>query len=262
MSASARHRLQLDRDAPLPLYFQLREAILREIHEHGLRPGDKLPTEADLEGRYGVSRSTIRQALAHLEAEGLVKRIQGKGTFVGTPRIQHVPILTSFTELLRGQGYHPSHRLLASSVEPAPAGVAIELGLDEGAPCRFLHRLFLADEDPIGLAQTYLPLEVLGPNDRLLEPGGALENGSLYELLQGDQIGLELHRAVETIHSGTVGEADSERLRIPQGSPLLVIKRVTYTPDDRPVESTRLLFAGGRYEYQVEMFRPAVIRRR
>lgn len=252
----------LDRDAPLPLYFQLREAILREIHQLGLKPGDRLPTEAQLERRYRVSRATIRQALNDLAAEGLVRRIQGKGTFVGTPRIQHVPVLTSFTELLRNQGYEPSHRLLASRVEPADGDVASTLQVAEGAPCRYLRRLFLADGDPVGLAETWLPLEVLGSGDPLLESGGPLEEGSLYELLQGEPIGLDLHRAIETINPGIAGEADSALLGCEPGSPLLVIKRVTYTPEDRPVESTLLLFAGGRYEYRVEMFRPAVIRRR
>lgn len=252
---------ELDRAAPLPLYFQLREAILREIHARGLAPGDQLPTEAELERRYGVSRSTIRQALNDLAADGVIRRIQGKGTFVGTPKIQHVPVLTSFSELLRSQGYTPSHRLLASSVRPAPPEVADGLGLEEGAACRFLRRLFLADADPVGLAETWLPRSLLGEHDDLLEQG-AIEYGSLYELLQGEPIGLVLSRAIETINPGLAEEPDAGLLRCEPGGPLLLIKRITFTPDDRAVEWTRLLFAGDRYEYRVEMQRPAQIRRR
>jgi len=251
----------LDRDAPLPLYFQLRQAVLLEARERGLEPGDRLPTEADLESRYGVSRTTIRQALSELEAEGLVRRVQGKGTFLGTPRIQHVPVLASFSELLRSQGFDPSHRLLASAVRPALPEVAEGLGLEAGAECRFLRRLFLADGDPVGLAETWLPRALLGPSDALFEKG-EIEDGSLYELLQRPPIGLVLHRAMETISPDVAAAADARRLRCPPGSPLLVIVRVTFTPDDRPVEYTRLLFAGDRYEYRVEMQRPAEIRRR
>lgn len=254
-------RAVLDRAAPLPLYFQLREALVREIRERGLEPGDRLPTEAELERRYGVSRSTIRQALNELAAEGIVHRIQGKGTFVGTPRIQHVPVLTSFSELLRAQGYRPSHRLLDSSVVPAPVEVAEGLQAAEGASCRYLRRLFLADDDPVGLAETWLPREVLGSGDDLLEDG-EIEHGSLYELLQSDAIGLALHRAVETINPGVAEAADARLLACEPASPLLVIRRITFTPEDRPVEWTRLLFAGDRYEYRVEMRRPAEIRRR
>lgn len=246
----------LNRQAPLPLYFQLRQAMLGEIRGRGLRPGDRLPTEADLERRYGVSRSTIRQALNDLASQGFIRRIQGKGTFVGTPKIQHVPVLTSFSELLRSQGYSPSHELLASSVRPAPPEVAEGLQVDEGASCRFLHRLFLADGDPVGLAETWLPLAVLGAHDGLFE-AGALEGGSLYELLQSDRVGLVLHRAIETINPGLAEDSDVDLLRCEPGSPLLVIHRIALTPDDRPVEWTRLLFAGDRYEYLVEMRRPS-----
>lgn len=250
----------LDREAPLPLYFQLRQALLAQIRDRGLKPGDRLPTEAELERRYGVSRSTIRQALQELEGHGLVRRIQGKGTFVGTPRIQHVPVLASFSELLRSQGYEPSHRLLASAVRPAAPEVAEGLGLEEGAPTRFLRRLFLADGDPVGVAETWIPRGLLGRHDDLLEHG-AIEEGSLYELLQSEPIGLALARAVETINPGLAEEPDAGLLGCEPGSPLLVIRRVTFTPDGRPVEWTRLLFAGDRYEYRVEMQRPAEIRR-
>jgi GntR family transcriptional regulator len=249
------HQAVLDRRAPLPLYFQLREALLGDIRDRGLRPGDRLPTEAELERRYGVSRSTIRQAMNELAAEGLIQRVQGKGTFLGSPKIQHVPVLTSYSELLRSQGYRPSHRLLASATRPAPPEVAESLRVDEGEPCRFLRRLFLADDDPVGLAETWLPQEVLGEHDALFERG-AIEHGSLYELLQAEPISLRLHRAVETINPGVAEADEAALLACEAGSPLLVIHRVTYTPEERSIEWTRLLFAGGRYEYRVEMQRP------
>ena len=251
----------LDREGPLPLYFQLREALQADIRDRGLKPGDRLPTEQELERRYGVSRSTIRQALSDLESEGVVRRIQGKGTFVGTPKIQHVPVLASFSELLRAQGYEPAHRLIASAVRSAPAAVAEGLEVEEGSPCRFLRRLFLADGDPVGVAETWIPSALLGPHDDLLEHG-AIEHGSLYELLQAQPIGLVLARAVETINPGLAEEPDAGLLGCEPGDPLLVIKRISFTPQGRPVEWTQLLFAGDRYEYRVEMQRPAEIRRR
>lgn len=251
----------LDRGDPLPLYFQLREALLSDVEERGLQPGDRLPTEVELEQRYGVSRTTIRQALGQLEAEGLVRRVQGKGTFLGTPKIQHVPVLASFSELLRSQGYDPSHRLLESSEGEAPAEVAEDLGLEPGEACRYLRRLFLADDDPLGLAETWLPVSALGGHEDLLE-NGAIEHGSLYDILQSPPIGLSLHRAVETISPGLATRDQAALLGCEPGSPLLVIVRTTSTLEERPVEWTRLLFAGDRYEYRVVMTRPAEIRRR
>jgi GntR family transcriptional regulator len=245
----------VDRRDPRPLYFQLREAILREIDEAGLRPGDRLATEAALQRRYGVSRSTIRQALAELAAEGRIRTVHGVGTFVAEPKIHHVPLLTSFTELVSSQGFEPSHRVLLSMLVGAPPDVAVDLGLEHGARCRFLRRLMLADWKPVGFAETWLPHDVVGAHDELFEQD-RLDGGSLYAVLQSPPVGLALHRAVESISPGVADSKAAGWLGCAEGSPVLLINRVTFTPDDRPVEATHLVFTGDRYEYRVELFRP------
>ncbi|MGH2589630.1 MAG: GntR family transcriptional regulator [Actinomycetota bacterium] len=246
---------RLDRDAPLPLYFQVRDALLDEMRERDLSPGDRLPTEADLERRYGVSRATIRQALAELESEGRVKRIQGKGTFVAVPKIQHVPLLASFSELLRKQGYDPSHRILESRTLEAPPTVADDLGVEDGTPCRFLRRLLLADGRVVGVSDTWLSRDAIRGHEHLFE-SERLATGSLYELLQGPAIGLALRGAIETITAATADETMAGLLACTPGSPVLTVKRVTSERQGRPVESTRLVFSGERYEYRVELFPP------
>lgn len=247
--------LTLDRTAPLPLYAQLRDALLQEVREGGLQPGDRFPTEAEIQERYRVSRATVRQALADLESAGVVRRVQGLGSFVAAPKIRHVPQLTSFSELAASQGFEPSHRVLASSLEAAPADVAGELGLEAGAPCRFLRRLLLADGDAVGLAETWLPAAALNGHDELFEPG-RLDEGSLYEMLRSAPVGLALDHAAETVSAGVADAASAALLGCEEGTPVLLIRRLTFTPDERPVESTRLVFVGDRYEYRVELQRP------
>lgn len=245
----------LDREAALPLYAQLRDALLREVKDGGLQPGDRFPTEAAIRERYRVSRATIRQALADLEAGGVIRKVQGLGTFVAVPKIRHVPLLTSFTELASSQGFTPSHRVLSSSTQQAPAEVAAELGLADGAPCRFLRRLFLADGEAVGLAETWLPAAALGGHDELFERE-RLDQGSMYEALQSEPIGLVLDRAVETISPGAVDAQSAGLLGCEPGAPVLLIRRLTFTPDGSAVEATRLVFVGDRYEYRVELHRP------
>src|SRR3954470_2138255 len=155
----------LDRRAPTPLYFQLREALLREIREQGLKTGDRLPTEQEIERAYGVSRATIRQALAALEHEGVVRRVQGLGTFVASPKIRHVPRLQSFTELARSQGFVPSHRMLSSSLEPLTGDLAEELGVPAGSTGRHLVRVLMADDRVVGLADTWLSHDLIEANE-------------------------------------------------------------------------------------------------
>jgi GntR family transcriptional regulator len=251
----------LDREDPLPLYVQLRDALLREVREGGLEPGDRFPSEAAIRDRYRVSRATVRQALADLEAGGVIRKVQGLGSFVEAPKIRHVPLLTSFTELASSQGFTPSHRVISSSVEEAPADASDDLGLQAGTRCRFLRRLFLADDDAVGLAETWLPLDVLGGHDDLLDRH-RLHRGSMYEVLQGEPIGLVLDHAVETISPGVLDPLRAELLGCEAGTPVLLIRRLTFTPGERAVESTRLVFVGDRYEYRVELHRPGTGGRR
>ncbi|HLF69076.1 MAG TPA: GntR family transcriptional regulator [Gaiellaceae bacterium] len=246
---------ELDRGAPLPLWAQLKDALLREIREGGLQPGDRFPSEAVLRERYQISRATVRQALAELEAGGVIRKVQGLGSFVARPKIRHVPLLTSFSELASSQGFVPSHRVLSSSLEEVPAGAAEELGLAEGTRCRLLRRLFLADGSPVGLAETWLPVSALRGHDDLLE-SDRLDEGSMYEVLQSPPIGLALDHAVETISPDVADFASAELLGCEAGTPVLLIRRVTFTPNGQSVESTRLVFVGDRYEYRVELQRP------
>lgn len=245
----------LDREAPLPLYAQLSAELLRDMRESGLHEGDRLPTEAEIRERFGVSRATVRQALSELESRGTIRRVQGLGSFVASTKIRHVPLLTSFTELAAGQGFVPSHRVLSSEVTEAPADAAADLAVPEGTRCRLLRRLLVADGDPVGLAETWLPLAVLRGHDGLLD-ADRLDAGSMYEVLQAQPIGLVLDHAVETVSPGVADAANAAILGCAPGTPVLLIRRITFTVGGSAVESTRLVFVGDRYEYRVELRRP------
>ena len=253
--SSAATAAWLDREAPLPLYAQLKDALLQEIRDGGFEPGDRFPTEAAIRERYGVSRATVRQALSDLESSGAIRKVQGLGTFVAVPKIRHVPLLTSFAELAASQGFRPSHRVLSSAVEEAPADVAAELGIAEGAPCRFLRRLFLADGNTVGLAETWLPVDALRGHDDLFSRD-RLQGGSMYEVLRREPIGLVLDHAAETITPGVADTGSAGLLGCDPGTPVLLIRRVTFTPERHAVECTRLVFVGDRYEYRVELQGP------
>lgn len=246
----------LDSRAALPLYAQLQEAIQAEIAESGLRAGDKLPTESELEERYGVSRTTIRQALQGLVNDGVIERRQGKGTFVAGPRISHVPLLTSFTENMRGQGYEPSRRVIESATKQADEHLSDVLKLGPAQRgCRYLRRLLLADGRVVGISVTWLPVHVLGEHDELFEPS-TLEQGSLYDLLQRPPFDLVLHSGVETVTPGVATSDDATYLECEVGDPILVVDRVSLDDRSRPVEATQMRFHGTRYQYRVEVARP------
>jgi GntR family transcriptional regulator len=121
-----------------------------------------------------------------------------------------------------------------------------------------LRRLFLADGSAVGLAETWLPLDALHGHDDLFERD-RLGQGSMYEVLRSEPIGLVLDHAAETISPGVVDSLSAQVLGCDEGAPVLIIRRLTFTPEGQPVESTRLVFVGDRYEYRVELHRPEAL---
>lgn len=135
---------------------KLKDDILQLITDDGMRPGDQLPTEPELAEHFGVSRSTIREALKLLEQDGLVNAIQGRGRFLsalGSLSIERpVTIYESITEMLQGLGYEVTNVVLSVDEDVADAAVADALGIDEGDPVIRLVRLRLGGDEPMVLS--------------------------------------------------------------------------------------------------------------
>src|SRR5215813_10277471 len=141
------------------LYSQTAEILRSRIAQSVWKQGDRLPSENELCQEFGVSSITMRRAVATLVAEGLLIRLQGKGTFVSSDHAipQGPPQLTSFTEDLQLRGWRPTARLLSLTFERAPGPVAIKLGLAAGALVYVLRRVRLADERPVAIQVAYVP---------------------------------------------------------------------------------------------------------
>ena len=108
----------IERTNATPLYLQLKNKIKREIRTGMLKPGEKIPSEAQLQKEYGMSRVTVRNAMAELEAEGYIIKVQGKGSFVTKSDMLRLPIgVTSFTEDARMQGVCLTSKVVKFQVE-------------------------------------------------------------------------------------------------------------------------------------------------
>jgi Transcriptional regulators len=140
------------RGGPLPLHAQIVEAFRKAIREGHLKAGDRLPSEPELVAWLGVSRATIRQAMAELIAEGLIYRYQGRGTFVAPRKFEHpLQRLVSFSEDIRSRGMEPGSRILFLGQIPADAEVAAHLRIPPGKTVLRIYRLRLANDQPVGL---------------------------------------------------------------------------------------------------------------
>ena len=244
----------VDRSSPMPLYAQLENALMERIRVQGLKPGDRLPTEAEIEEEYAVSRATIRMSLTRMVADGHVERVQGLGSFVARPRPMHQSLLNSFTENMKAQGFRPQRRLLSSEVVQPDDEARAALRLQAG-DCQYVERLLLADGRPIALARTWLPVDSLAGRLDLFT-AETLVSSSLYELLQGPDVGMVLDRGVETVRASSADDIEAAVLECDVGSPTLVVRRTSFTPKGRPVEWSVMTFAADRYEYHVDLTRP------
>jgi GntR family transcriptional regulator len=237
----------VDRNSPVPLHVQLERLLLTQIQADLLPPGSQLPPELELVEAYGLSRTTVRQAIAALVKKGFLYRVQGRGTFV-TPRMapQNTNLLTSFSELTRARGRTPGTRLLAASVVAAPPEAAIALQLD--GPVMEVKRLRLADGAPIEYHVSYLPARYA------LDPEAIARGASMYELLaQG--YGVRIVAADEALDAVAADAEAASLLCVEPGAPLLRVVRVTYDDSNAPVEYVTRLCRGGEDKYHVRLMR-------
>ena len=238
------------KDAPIPLYYQIKTRLLESIETGQLKPGDRVPSERELTTHFNVSRMTARQALTELENQGYLYRLQGKGTFVATPKLdQPLAGLTSFTEDMRRRGLEPGAQVLSAEEVPAGRKAARALGLSETALVFRLERLRLAGGDPMALEIAHVPAALV-PG---LAEEGALER-SLYGLLR-ERYGIHLVRATQSLEAVAANEYEAQVLHVKEGTPLLLLERVSRDEQDRPVEFVRSLYRGDRYRFITELNR-------
>jgi len=241
---------RIDKRSPVPLYVQLEALLWERIKSGEWKPDHRLPSEDELAREHGVSKITVRQALRDLAAAGLVRREQGRGTFVAAPRLEQGPReLTSFSEEMRKRGLRPSSLVLERDVIPAGPSVAEKLQLAESEQVFRLRRIRLADETPMGLQTAYIPSRLV--------PGIMDEDlaaGSLYEVL-GRKYGLTPARAREIHSARLVAPEEARYLLTLEGSPALAAERVSFLPDGRPLELVYSVMRADRYQIVLELVR-------
>jgi GntR family transcriptional regulator len=232
----------------LPLYRQIEEALRERIRSGVLRPGAQVPTEPELMAEYGVSRATVRQALAGLIAEGLLEIRRGLGTYVTAPRFEHtIGGFYSFSREIERHGLQPGTKVLDLRTMPAVDVVAESLGVPAGTKVVALRRLRLAGPDPLVVETSHLPATRF--------PGLETVDFSqvrLYDTLM-NRYGCRPTRARETFEPILLTADEAALLDQRRGEPALRVERIAYDQDDIPIEFCRSTVRGDRYRYSVEL---------
>jgi GntR family transcriptional regulator len=222
-----------------PLYRQIKGLILQALDGGEWRPGEVIPSEAELALRFGVSQGTVRKAVDELAGENYLLRRQGKGTFVAShsdPRA-----FFRFLRLQKLDGEFESSQSVPLECWRAKAGqeAARMLGLQLADPIIIVRRVLRFADKPVVLDEIYLR----GDTFAGLTLEALMEwQGSLYSLFES-RFGVRMVRARERLRAVAADRSAADLLSVPEGSPLLSVERVSYSYGDRPVEWRRGLYS-------------------
>jgi GntR family transcriptional regulator len=247
-SADVLQTFFIDRQSPIPLYFQVAQHLEAAIASGEIPPGTLFENEIDLAETMGVSRPTMRRAMEQLSDKGLIVRRRGIGTRVVQPKVRRPLELTSLFDDLSTSGQKPTTRVISFEREPASEEVAHHLGLVVGSEVVRIARLRSAGESPIALMTNYLP----GP--LVAFTGEDLQRRGLYQLMR--QHGIQLFSATQTVGARSATPAEAKLLGEPRGAALLTMQRDTMDENGRIVEYGSHIYAASRYSFETHLTRP------
>jgi GntR family transcriptional regulator len=208
---------------------QVRDSLLGDLTSGKLAPGSKLANENELAERFGVSRSTIREAVGGLMDAGYLARRHGSGTYVtATPRTRH-PLETtvSYTAMIRASGHKPAETVVSKAVREPEQTERELLGLVDGEPLVDVERVRFAGRRPVIYSRDRIPVALLG------DFSGAALDESLYAILAraGHPVANATAHLIPTLANAKL----SRLLMVKRGTPLLHIDQVDYDERGRPV---------------------------
>jgi GntR family transcriptional regulator len=239
---------RVSRQSKSPLYEQIYQLLRNKIIDGQLRPGDLLPSEAELVELYQVSRATVRQALDELVSDGLIQRRQGRGTFVAPPNVEQGLVrIVSFTEDMQRRGLEPGTKLISAELIPATTNLARHLEIPVEEPIARIERLRLADGEPMSVEISYLVHRYC--------PGIMEQDYTTHSLrrMLADRYGIRFSSARQSIRAIIAADGIAEALSVKDDAALLYIERISYTEFNVPIEYLCLYHRGDRYTLHGEL---------
>jgi GntR family transcriptional regulator len=240
----------INKNSPLPIYYQIEELIKQQITSKDLTSGDCLPSEREYAEKFNISRMTVRQAITNLVNSGYLHRVKGKGTFVADQSVveQQLQGVTSFTEEMVARGKNPSSSILKFEKIPANKEIARKLNINEDDLVYEIERLRLADNIPMALESSYHPVNLFKD---LTEK---IASRSIYRYVEED-LGQKIDYSTQSIEASSTGNRESILLNIKEGSPILLMERIAYLTNEVPLEVVRSRYRADRYKFVIKMNR-------
>lgn len=238
--------MKIDRTSHVPVYWQIKESILKEITSGKLKPGDKILSEPQLKDKYGVSRLTARSAVTELVNEGYLVRKQGYGTYIQKPGIENSQEnFKGFKSDMENKGFSVRSEILETENIIIPEFICSSLSLGKEDKVFKIKRLRFANNEPIVIHESYIP-SVLCPDILQFD----FEKESLYSVLRSKYKKIILN-ATEHLEAISADIETASYLGIKTGAPILYIQRTSFIKDNKPFEYSRSWYKGDRYIFDV-----------
>jgi len=235
-----------DKDSPFTLYYQLKEELAKKIASHEWKPGEKIPSEAELCKSYNVSRITVRKAIEDLVRSGQLIKHQGKGTFVTNVSLEHkLSKFYSFSEELTRSGMTERAQVLSFDVVAAPDEISEMLSMQRGEKIFMVKRLRMADEMPYTVEISYIPYSIC----KGLTAKNITEKG-LYNSMRSLDVFPE--RIIEKIRATVVSKSDADLMKVKTNSPAIKLDRLTYY-GVHTIEYCVSIVRGDFFTYTIEL---------
>jgi GntR family transcriptional regulator len=233
---------------------QIAGALREQIMAGASQPGDRLETEPVLARRLGVSRSTLRSAIALLEHEGHIERRHGAGTFVTARPVLRNDLGQNFsvTDMISGAGRRPGTAEVQADLMPAPADIALQLQVEVGTPLSRLRRVRTADGRRVVDSTDWARAEDLSPDELK-----AIARGSIYAALA--RLGLGIQHGVARIQPALAGREVAARLAIASGTLLFALHQIDYAESGRPVLASLEFHLADMFEFTIYRRGPRVL---
>ena len=247
---------RISRSSYKPIYKQICDLIREKINSGKLSPGNRVWSEHDIMEKFHVSRNTAQKAIETLVNEGIVSRVQGKGSFVTQPKVDYgLQYLASFTEETLGKGLKPTSKVICFNREHPNHNHANNLKISKNDWVYKLERLRLANEYPIAHQISIIP-EELCPGLQSYD----FSKQSLYEVFEKDFKHILSWQKI-VVSPIVANDSIAEIFDILPQTPLLHTDSILYLAGGTPIESNKNIYLSERYQFTVLSHRNVSSRR-
>jgi GntR family transcriptional regulator len=231
---------------PVPLYFQLKERFAGLIRSGSLKPGDLIPPEQKLCAELGVSRGTVRMAIGTLVQEGILRREQGRGTFIVGPRLdKSLLAYFKFAEKDTSEEIIPESKIVKIETVTPPIEVAKALGIASRDAVVRIKRLRTVKAVPFIFQVSFFPKKQF---PRLEQINNDIP--SLYDFIRA-RYGIHVMAVEEYLTAAIADDEARKWICLADGSPVIIIERIAFSTNDKPIEFRRSIGRADRYHYRV-----------